>query len=127
MDTSRNSSLDDLDTLSDTSSTNTVVDVDLPPFEVIPRRLWVGKIVDMKNLSGVTIASGILRVLHAMDIDVQKAPWVKLMSLFKFRGLLFRKKHQTNGDTVSDPGELVKSSIMASVSSTTSSVIRLIR
>ena len=71
---SSNFSSDDLDFFVDSSSINTSVDADLPPFDVIPRRLWVGKIVDMKNVSGVTVASGILQVLHSTDIPLIGSP-----------------------------------------------------
>ena len=71
---STNFSSDDLDFSVDSPSINTPVDADLPPFDVIPRRLWVEKIVDMKNVSGVTIASGILRVLHSTDIPLTRSP-----------------------------------------------------
>lgn len=71
---SSNFSSGDLDFSVDSPSINTPVDADLPPFDVIPRRLWVGKIVDMNNVSGVTIASGILRVLHSTDIPLSGGP-----------------------------------------------------
>ena len=62
------SAFDELDFGTERHSSNIPVDVDLPPFEVLPRRCWVGKVVDMKNESGVTIASGIVRNHHTVDL-----------------------------------------------------------
>ena len=68
MATSNESSFGDLDFPSDGPSIVMPDDVDLPPFAVLPRRNWVGKIVDMGNLGGITIASGIVRVHHTMGV-----------------------------------------------------------
>lgn len=65
---STHSAFDELDFGTERHSSNIPVDVDLPPFEVLPRRCWVGKVVDMKNESGVTIASGIVRNHHTVDL-----------------------------------------------------------
>lgn len=75
MATSSNSSFDnDLESSVDSPSINIPVDADLPAFEVLPRRHWVGKIVDMRNVSGITIASGILHVLRTMDVPGSDGP-----------------------------------------------------
>ena len=68
METSVLSFCDDLDFPTDSPYIVVPMDVDLPPFEVLPRRNWVGKIVDMRNIDGVTIASGIVRVLHTVNV-----------------------------------------------------------
>ena len=62
------SAFDELDFGTERHSINILVDVDLPPFEVLPCRCWIGKVVDMKNKSGVTIASGIVCNHHTIDL-----------------------------------------------------------
>ena len=49
MATSNELSFDDLDFPSDRPSIIIPDDVDLPPFEVLTRRNWVGKIVDWET------------------------------------------------------------------------------
>ena len=68
------SSFGDLDFPSDSPSIVIPDDVDLPPFEVLLRRNWVGKIVDMGNVGGITIASGIVRVHHTMGVPRSHGP-----------------------------------------------------
>ena len=74
MATSNESSFGDLDFPSAGPSIVMPDDVDLPPFAVLPRRNWVGKIVDMGNLGGITIASGIVRVHHTMGVPRSHGP-----------------------------------------------------
>jgi hypothetical protein len=50
------------------------VDADLPDFDVLRRREWVGKIVDMQNVSRLTIADGILRNLRSSEISGRTSP-----------------------------------------------------
>lgn len=50
------------------------VDVDLPDFQVLLRRHWVGKIVEMKNALGICIADGILRNIRSSDVSGQTVP-----------------------------------------------------
>ena len=79
--------------------------------------------MDMKNLSDVTVAFGILRVLHTMDIAGSAGPLGETHVAIQVSRTFVEEKHQTNGDIVLNPGRLIRSFIMASVSSTTFSVI----
>ena len=110
---STHSAFDELDFGTERHSNNIPVDVDLPPFEVLPRRCWVGKVVDMKNEGGVTIASGIVRNHHTVDLTAKVVPFPKHTSLSKYLEHTFQRKPLTVGDTVYDLGQWVRSSTVA--------------
>src|SRR5687767_9623654 len=74
MATSNESSFGDLDFSTDSPSIVIPDDVDLPPFEILPRQNWVGKIVDMGNVGGITIVFGIVRVHHSMGVLSSHGP-----------------------------------------------------
>lgn len=74
MDSTSSSLFLDMDLPSSSPTEDIPVDADLPSFEVLPRRCWVGKIVDMKNVGGSTIASGIVRVHHSVDVPTSQGP-----------------------------------------------------
>ena len=65
---------DDFGDFVDSSSENSHVDVDLPEFDVLSRRHWVEKIVEMRNACGIIIADGILRNLRSSDVSGRTTP-----------------------------------------------------
>ena len=66
--------VDEFNFSTDCSPEDVTLDVDLPKFVVLLRRQWVGKIVDMRNVTGSTIADGILRNLRSSDVSGTTSP-----------------------------------------------------
>ena len=67
---SSHSLFDELDVRAERYPISNPIDVDLPPFEVLPCQCWVGKVVDMRNESRLTIASGIIRNHYTVDLTI---------------------------------------------------------
>ena len=110
---STHSAFDELDFGTERHSSNIPVDVDLPPFEVLHRRCWVGKVVDMKNVSGVTIASGSVRNHHTVDLTTSAGSLSETHVPIQVSKTHVLAEALTVGDTVYDLGQWVRSSTVA--------------